>query len=42
LTPRAWMADGRWDEITRLAKRFAAAAVAARDVEARVKEGRAS
>jgi len=42
LTPRALMADGQWDEITRLAGQFAAAAVAARDGGARVGGGRAS
>jgi len=42
LTPRELMADGRWDEITRLAGRFAAAAAAAREGGARARGGRAS
>jgi len=44
LTPRELMADGRWDEITRLARQFAATAAAARvgGARARARGGRAS
>lgn len=42
LTPRALMVDGRWDEITKLARQFAVTAAAARDGGARARGGRTS